>query len=217
MSRSDSVPASAVEAFRAGEPVLVHDAADREGEVDLVYPAAAVDPPAVRRMRTDAGGLVCAALGASVCEAFELPFLADEIDHPAADGSRLAYGERSAFSLPVNHRETYTGITDADRAHTITELARAAAAPAETEFAAEFRAPGHVPVLREDEGGLEGRLGHTEFALALARAAGRAPAAVVCEMLAPDGDAARTPASARAYAERNGFVYAEGSELLDAL
>ncbi len=217
MSRTDSLHASAVAAFRAGDPVLVHDAADREGEVDLIYPAEAVSPADVRRMRRDGGGLICAALGSEACDAFDLPFLADEIDHPAADGAELGYDERASFSLPVNHRDTYTGITDADRARTITELGRAAAAPADTEFAAEFRAPGHVHVLREAEGGLAERLGHTEFAVALARAADRAPAAVVCEMLDPEGDGARTPESARAYAEREGLVYVEGAELLEAL
>jgi len=216
MSKTDSHSASAVAAFSDGTPVLVHDAADREGEVDLVYPATAVEPADVRRMRTDAGGLVCVALGADVCDAFDLPLLGDALDHPAADSGHLGYDERSSFSLPVNHRDTYTGITDADRARTITELGRAADAFEQVEFAAEFRAPGHVPVLREAEGGLDDRRGHTEFAVALARAAGRSPAAVVCEMLSDD-DGACSPDEARAYAERHGFVYAEGEDLLEEL
>ncbi|WP_336036063.1 3,4-dihydroxy-2-butanone-4-phosphate synthase [Halobacterium yunchengense] len=218
MSRSSSAARAdaAVEAFRDGDPVLVHDAADREGEVDLVYPAGAVTPDAVARMRNDAGGLVCAALGADVADAFDLPFLGDVIDHPVADHGHLGYDDRSSFSLPVNHRETYTGITDDDRSRTITELARAAEQPEITDFAAEFRAPGHVHLLRAAPT-LADRQGHTELAVALAVAAGLPPAAVVCEMLDGETGGALSVQDAKAYAERHGFVYVEGSDLLDAL
>ena len=61
----------AIEAFRAGEPVCIHDFADREGETDLVYPARAVTPTAVSRMRNDAGGLICVAVSHRVAAAFE--------------------------------------------------------------------------------------------------------------------------------------------------
>lgn len=206
----------AINALAADEPVLIHDAADREGETDLVYPADAVTPDALARMRNDAGGLVCVALSDSVARAFDLPFAREAIDHPAADGGTLSYGDRSSFSLTVNHRDTYTGITDDDRAKTITALGRAAAAPDETDFADEFRAPGHVHLLRGASGGVVDRRGHTELALALADVADRSPAVVVCEML-DDAGGALSPAGAQAYAERNGLVYVEGRDLLDAL
>ncbi|MCG1004211.1 MULTISPECIES: 3,4-dihydroxy-2-butanone-4-phosphate synthase [Halobacterium] len=206
---------AAVAAFRAGEPVLVHDAADREGEVDLVYPAAAVTPADVARLRNDAGGLICVAVDDAAADAFDLPFLGDVIDHPAADHGHLGYDDRSSFSLPVNQRDTYTGITDDDRALTITELADAAADPASVDFAAEFRAPGHVHVLRSAPS-LSHRKGHTELAVALAEEAGVAPAAVVCEMLDDETGEALSVADAKAYADREGLVYVEGSDLLAA-
>jgi len=214
-SSSASRVERAVAAFRAGDPVLVHDAADREGEVDLVYPAEAVTPAAVARLRNDAGGLICVAVGDAAADAFDLPFLADVIDHPAADHGHLGYDDRSSFSLPVNHRDTFTGITDEDRALTITELARAAADPDDVDFAAEFRAPGHVHVLRAAPS-LSDREGHTELAVALAAEAGVAPAAVVCEMLDADTGEALSVADAKAYADREGLVYVEGSDLLSA-
>jgi len=214
-SSSASRVERAVDAFRAGEPVLVHDAADREGEVDLVYPAEAVTPAAVAHLRNDAGGLICVAVGDAAADAFDLPFLADVIDHPAADHGHLGYDDRSSFSLPVNHRDTFTGITDEDRALTITELARAAADPDDVDFAAEFRAPGHVHVLRAAPS-LSDREGHTELAVALAAEAGVAPAAVVCEMLDADTGEALSVADAKAYADREGLVYVEGSDLLSA-
>ena len=218
MSKSSSASRveRAVAAFRAGDPVLVHDAADREGEVDLVYPAEAVTPAAVARLRNDAGGLICVAVGDAAADAFDLPFLADVIDHPAADHGHLGYDDRSSFSLPVNHRDTFTGITDEDRALTITELARAAADPDDVDFAAEFRAPGHVHVLRAAPS-LSDREGHTELAVALAAEAGVAPAAVVCEMLDADTGEALSVADAKAYADREGLVYVEGSDLLSAV
>jgi 3,4-dihydroxy 2-butanone 4-phosphate synthase len=206
-----------VDAFRAGDPVLVHDFSDREGEVDLVVPPRAVGPADVARLRNDAGGLVCVALGDEVAGAFELPFLADELDHPAAEAAHLGYDERSSFSLPVNHRDTYTGVTDADRATTIAALGDAAADPAGTDFAAEFRVPGHVHVLRAAPGLLAERQGHTELGVALAQAADCPPAAVVCEMLDDRDGEARTVADARDYAERHGYPFVEGSALVAAL
>lgn len=206
----------AIRAMGAGEPVLIHDAAEREGETDLVYPAEAVTPAALSRLRNDAGGLVCVALSERVAAAFDLPFAHDVIDHPAADDDELAYGDRSSFSLTVNHRDTYTGITDEDRAKTITALSRAAAAPDDTDFPAEFHVPGHVHLLRGATHLLDDRRGHTELALALADAADLPPAVVVCEML-DDAGGARSPMDARAYANSHGFVYVEGAQVTDRL
>ncbi|WP_424002464.1 3,4-dihydroxy-2-butanone-4-phosphate synthase [Haloarcula salina] len=211
---ADSV-ADAVAAFARGEPVLVHDAADREGETDLVYPAGAVAPEDVAQMRNDAGGLVCVALSDRVADALGLPFMQEVLDHPTAADHDLAYDERSSFSLTVNHRDTFTGITDEDRSLTIRELAAAATDPDSEAFSEAFRSPGHVHLLRAAPDGLTDREGHTELALELADAADLPEAAVVCEMLDDETGAALPPAAARAYADREGLVYVEGASLLD--
>jgi 3,4-dihydroxy 2-butanone 4-phosphate synthase len=216
MQRTDGVERT-VAAFERGEPVLIHDAADREGETDLVYPADSVTPEAVARMRNDAGGLICVALSDAVCRAFDLPFVQEVIDHPVGADHDLGYDERSSFSLTVNHRETYTGITDEDRSLTVTELARAAADPETVDFATEFRAPGHVHLLRAAPNLVADREGHTELGLVLAEAAGLPPAVVVCEMLDDRTGHALSPEDARAYAERNGFEYVEGSDVVRQL
>jgi len=214
---------AAIDAFADGQPVLIHDFADREGETDIVYPATAVDSDAVARLRNDAGGLICVALSDAVSNAFGLPFLQELVDHPASADHELAYDERSSFSLTVNHRETFTGITDVDRALTISELGTAAAAVTadadydETDFAAAFRTPGHVHLLRAAPELLVDREGHTELGIALAAAAGQPPAVVVCEMLDDETGRARSPADAEAYADRHGLVYVEGEALLSAL
>jgi 3,4-dihydroxy 2-butanone 4-phosphate synthase len=251
---------AAIAAFQRGEPVAIHDAADREGETDLVYPASGVDADAVARMRNDAGGLVCVALPDDVAATYDLPFAEDAIDHALADDHDLAYDDRSSFSLTVNHVDTYTGITDDDRALTITRLADAAASARDGvgddddnvdvgddagnvdidddagnedvgddagnddvgdgsgfDFAEEFRAPGHVHLLRAAPDLLAQREGHTELGVALADAADVAPAVVVCEMLDDDTGGATTPTAARAYADREGIPYVEGSALIDRL
>jgi len=223
VSRSSGAPGvaqsveTAVSAFRRGEPVCIHDADDREGETDIVYPAGAVTPATVARMRNDAGGLVCVALGHGVAEAFDLPFFQEAVDHPAAADHDLPYDDRSSFSLPVNHRDTTTGITDGDRARTIRALADAAAAPGETDFADQFRTPGHVHVLRAAPGLLADRRGHTELGLALAAAADLPPAVVVCEMLDDASGRALSPADAAAYADARDIPYLEGHQVVERL
>lgn len=216
-TRRETAVEDVLGAFDRGEPVLIHDAADREGETDLVYPAGTVTPSAVARMRNDAGGLVCVALSDAVCAAFDLPFAQDVIDHPVSTAPDLEYDDRSSFSLTVNHRDTYTGITDADRALTITRLAEAATSPESFDFSQQFHAPGHVHLLRAAPELLSDRQGHTELGVALAAAAGQPPAVVVCEMLDDETGTERSPASARAYARRHGLVYVEGSDLIDRL
>ncbi|WP_254533244.1 3,4-dihydroxy-2-butanone-4-phosphate synthase [Natrinema gelatinilyticum] len=207
----------AIEAFKCGDPVLVFDADDREGETDLIYAAEHVTPPDVAQLRNDAGGLICVALAYEVAEVFNLPYLDDSISHPASNDLDLEYDERSSFSLSINHRDTYTGITDNDRARTITALADAAARPAETDFADEFRAPGHISVLKTAPNVLDERQGHTEFSIAIAREADCAPAAVVCEMLDDGTVDALSPEAARQYAETHGYPYLNGAQIIDRI
>jgi 3,4-dihydroxy 2-butanone 4-phosphate synthase len=214
----------AVDAFRAGEPVCVHDADDREGETDLFYPATAVDADALARLRNDAGGLVCVALAADVADAADLPYYADAVDHPATGGGDTAYGDKPSFSLTVNHRDTYTGVTDEDRALTISELGGFAdgvltdevADPTDA-FTDAFRVPGHVHLLRAAPALLAERRGHTEFAVELAEAANVPPAVVVCEMLDDATGEELSVAGAMEYADRHGIPFLEGEDVVAAL
>lgn len=205
---------AAITAFESGEPILIHDAADREGETDLVISAAAVEPKDVAQLRNDAGGLICVAVTAAVAEEFQLPFLHESLPHAATEHDP-DYDSRSSFSLPVNHRETYTGITDIDRALTITRLADAAEQPHEFDFSGEFRVPGHVPLLRGDAELIDGRRGHTELSLVLADATDSPPATVVCEMLDDDTGEALAPEDAKQYASDHGLVFVEGSAIIE--
>ena len=176
------------------------------------------------------------AIGDEVGECFGLPFLQDLHTsndalerHPVLNHlitNDLRYDARSAFTLSINHRETYTGITDHDRALTTRRFAELATAcladsasidQAMQRLGEEFRTPGHIPVCREAKGGLTVRQGHTELAVGLARLSGTAPVVIGAEMLQPDGDFALPVADARAWAEANGIPFLEGADIVSAL
>jgi 3,4-dihydroxy 2-butanone 4-phosphate synthase len=207
----------ALAAFSAGRPVLIYDADNRESEIDMVCSAGAVTQRTVARLRNDAGGLICVTLSHEVAEALDLPFCHNVIDHPATKNSDLEYDNRPSFSLSVNHRDCYTGITDDDRARTITALADVAVAPDPKAFVDEFRIPGHVQLLKAAPDLLGDRHGHTELGIALAQAADLAPAVVVCEMLNDTTGQALSKADAKTYAARYDIPFVDGTMIIDRL
>jgi 3,4-dihydroxy 2-butanone 4-phosphate synthase len=222
----------AIADLRRGAPVLLYDADGREGETDLVVASQFATPEAIRLLRTDGGGLLCTTVAPEHHAKLGLPFLADLLGEAAARHPVLAEMKahdlrydpsKSSFGLTINHRRTFTGIPDADRALTITELARflagvdgLAPAAARSAFGTQFRAPGHVILLNGSPGGLARRQGHTELSLELARQAGLVPSTTICEMLDPATGRALAKKAAQAYAERNGLVLLTGQDVLDA-
>ena len=220
----------ALDALRQGRFILVYDAEGREEETDLAIASEFVTPEAVRRMRKEAGGWICTTVPPDARERLGLPYLADVLQasasrYPILQGlvpETLPYDRRSAFGITVSHRDTYTGVTDEDRARTIArfaEITREALGRengwAQRAFAAEFRAPGHVALLNPAPGLLRERRGHTELSTALVQMAGLVPSATVCEMLGDDGRALRK-ADAKGYAEARNLVFLEGREILEA-
>jgi 3,4-dihydroxy 2-butanone 4-phosphate synthase len=220
----------AVRALDAGEPVLVFDAPDREGETDLVILSEKATPELVRLLRKDAGGWVCTAISEEIRAKLGLPFYADLL--AAADRTfpilqrvrreQLRYDARSPFGLHVHHRATYTGIPDNDRAtaiRAIGELARDAPRlspeAAQARFADEFSSPGHIPLIYAAPRLLSERKGHTELSVSLARMGHLSESATVCEMLGDSGGA-RGPDAARQYAEAHGFPFLDGQTILTA-
>ncbi|MFL2962476.1 MAG: 3,4-dihydroxy-2-butanone-4-phosphate synthase [Candidatus Poseidoniaceae archaeon] len=223
---------AAVDAFRAGKPVCLFDAENREGETDLLFPGQSAEAATMRQLRFDCGGLLFLAIGHEVGERFSLPFLQDlhmderlMSDYPVLKELQtddLQYDARSAFTLSINHRDTFTGITDRDRALTTRRFAELYSELSEGDNALEmlgkeFRTPGHIPVCRESEGGLSRRQGHTELAVGLARLAGMTPVVIGAEMLQPDGDLALPVDDARVWANERGIPFLTGKELMGAL
>jgi len=223
----------AAKAFANGNPVMVFDSDFRECETDLLWPAAAATPAIMRQLRQDCGGLLFLAIGDDIGEKFGLPWLQDIHTHPALVKQNpilgklitddLRYDTRSAFTLSLNHRDTFTGITDHDRALTTrrfgelaVEMEDSSTIDAMTALGNEFRTPGHIPLCRESPGGLETRQGHTELAVAIARLAGLAPCTIGAEMLQPDGDRALSVKDARAYADKYGIPMLTGEDIMRA-
>jgi len=215
----------AIELLKRGEMVLIYDDDRREGETDIVFHAKSVESKDVRLMRRDGGGLICVALSSDIAERLSIPY-AFEIFERARDvlpeniierPGDVKYDSHSSFSIWVNHRDVFTGITDRDRSLTIREIGRIAEMVRNGEkvsFGDYFRAPGHVPVLRASEGLLKSRRGQTELSVALAEIAGITPAMVICEML--DEDVALPKSEAKKYAEQKGTVFLEGWEIVEA-
>ena len=225
-----------IRAFSQGKPVMVFDSDFREKETDLLWPATAATPAVMRRLRIDCGGLLFLAIGDEIGQMFDLPWLQDLHTHPELVNDNpvlshlitndLQYDTRSAFTLSINHRDTYTGITDRDRSLTTKRFGELSGSLLEKSISGEeaykalgneFRTPGHIPVCRESPGGLKSRQGHTELAVAIARLAGQVPATIGAEMLQPDGDGALSIEDARAYAAKHNIPMITGDDLLNAL
>ena len=232
---ADSVE-DAIRAFSQGKPVMVFDSDFREKETDLLWPATAATPAVMRRLRIDCGGLLFLAIGDEIGQMFDLPWLQDLHTHEKLVNDNpvlshlitndLQYDTRSAFTLSINHRDTYTGITDRDRSLTTKRFGELSGELMEKSVSGEdaykalgneFRTPGHIPVCRESPGGLSSRQGHTELAVAIARLAGQVPATIGAEMLQPDGDGALSVDDARAYASKYKIPMITGEDLLNAL
>ncbi|MFC6088585.1 bifunctional 3,4-dihydroxy-2-butanone-4-phosphate synthase/GTP cyclohydrolase II [Saccharothrix sp. BKS2] len=168
----------AVADIAAGRPVVVVDDEDRENEGDLIFAAEKSTPELLAFMVRYTSGYVCVALTEADCDRLDLP----PMYHTNQDQRGTAY------TVTVDAREgVSTGISAADRAHTMRLLAD----PEST--AKHFTRPGHVVPLRARDGGVLRRAGHTEAAVDLARMAGLAPAGVLCEIVSQkdEGDMAR--------------------------
>jgi 3,4-dihydroxy 2-butanone 4-phosphate synthase len=218
----------AIRDLQAGKFVLIYDADGREEETDLVIASEFVTPGSIKTMRKDAGGLICTTVAPEISDKLGLPFLTSVYQHVENKyhvlrllaPNDIPYDEKSAFSLTINHRTTFTGITDKDRARTISEFAKLIRSissmndvEAQREFGLRFRSPGHVHLLRAASGLLNGRRGHTELATALTIMAGLTPTATICEMLA-DTCRAATRKEVRLYALRNNLKVLEGADII---
>ncbi len=216
----------AISDIRRGRIVLIYDGDGREEETDLVVAAEHATPSHIRTMRKDGGGLICAAVHPDIAVRLGLPFQVDLLRYSQAkypvlgdlEPNDIPYDEKSAFSITINHRRTFTGITDKDRSLTIRELARIGSNALNgydpEEFGRNFRSPGHVVLLKAADGLLAKRRGHTELSTALMELAGVTPIAVICEMLGDDGNSLRR-AEAEAYARTHGLRFLEGREIVE--
>jgi 3,4-dihydroxy 2-butanone 4-phosphate synthase/GTP cyclohydrolase II len=163
---------------RAGRMVVLVDEEDRENEGDLVMAAEFVTPEAINFMAKHGRGLICLTLTEARCRQLDLPLM--------VSNNRSQLGTNFTLSIEAAEGVT-TGISAADRAHTIRTAVARDAKPAD------LVQPGHVFPLMAQRGGVLVRAGHTEAGCDLAHMAGLEPAAVICEILKEDGEMARLP------------------------
>lgn len=167
-----------IDDLRNGKPVIVSDDEDRENEGDLIIPAQMATPENINFMAKEGRGLIC------------LPMESDMINRLGL--SMMGRGDnakhRTAFTVSIESKEgVTTGISAADRAHTIQTAINPQTTPND------IATPGHVFPLLARDGGVLVRAGHTEAAVDLARLAGFSGAGVICEIMNDDGTMARLP------------------------
>src|SRR6202162_1403717 len=164
--------------LRAGRMVILVDEEDRENEGDLVVVADAITPEIVNFMARFGRGLICMAITEQRAQQLDLA--------PMTPLNRSVHGTNFTVSIEAAEGVT-TGISAADRAHTIRVACAPGARPED------IVQPGHVFPLVAQAGGVLARAGHTEACCDLARLAGHSPAAVLCEIMNDDGTMARLP------------------------
>lgn len=216
--------------LKNGKFILIYDDDSREGETDLVISSEFVTPDSIRIMRKDGGGLIFLMISNEIAKKLKLPFLADMYAHidnkyPVLKElvpDDIPYDTKSSFSLYINHRDTFTGITDIDRSLTMKRFADLSKrikklndGMATKMFGKEFRSPGHIPICVATETLLDSRKGHTELVVSMMKMANLTPIGSGCEIMGDNGKAL-SKIKAQQYAEKNGLIFLEGKEIVKA-
>ncbi len=188
----------AIEEIKKGNMVVMIDDEDRENEGDLVYAATFSTPEKVNFMAAEARGLICVALTKEIADRLELSPMVQYNDS----------AHETAFTVSVDARAATTGISAHERDLTIRLLAD----PLST--SKDFVKPGHIFPLVAKEGGVLVRTGHTEGSVDLCKLAGVRPAAVICEIMNPDGTMARRD-SLEEFAKRHNLKIVYISDLVE--
>jgi len=190
----------AIRAFREGRAVVLQDDPDREDEGDLIIAAEMISEEIMAMMIRDCSGIVCLCVEDGLARQLDLPQMVE----------RNTNNHGTAFTVSIEAAEGITtGVSARDRVATIRAAVRPGARPGD------LARPGHVFPLRAHRDGLQARRGHTEGSVELARMAGLRPAAVLCELMNPDGTMMRGPAL-RAFATRHGFPLLTIQDLVEA-
>ncbi|REJ08225.1 GTP cyclohydrolase II [Microbacterium bovistercoris] len=169
----------ALDALRAGKPIIVADDENRENEGDIIISAELATPETMAWMVRWTSGLICAPMPADLADRLNLP--------PMVESNEDA--RSTAYTVSVDAAEgVTTGISAHDRSHTLNVLAD----PGST--AKSIIRPGHILPLRAVDGGVRERGGHTEAGVELMRLAGLQPVAAIAEVVAEDGSMMRLPA-----------------------
>jgi len=168
----------AIQNYQQGQMVIMVDDEDRENEGDVTVAAEKVTHEHVNFMAKHARGLICLSLTEEQVEKLELPLMVNRNLSPYQTGFTVSIEASSGVT---------TGISAADRAHTIQTAIKPSAKPNSVV------SPGHIFPIRARSGGVLVRAGHTEGSVDLARLSGLNPSGVMCEIMNDDGTMARLP------------------------
>lgn len=219
----------AISDLRKGKFILVFDNASRESETDLVIASQFTTPQSIKTMRKDGGGLIFLMISKEIADKLKLPFLSDlylDINNKypvlkALVPNDIPYDTKSSFSLYINHRKTFTGITDIDRSLTMKKFSELSKKienlddeSALSLFGNEFRSPGHVPICIASEKLLDQRKGHTELVISILKMANLIPVGSGCEIMGDNGKALEKE-KAKQYALNHDLVFLEGKEIIE--
>jgi len=172
---------TALDAYRAGRFVIIVDDEDRENEGDLAIAAQHITPDAVNFMAVHGRGLICLAMQGALLDRLKIPMMVPDAQNCSGFGTPFTVSVEAASGVS-------TGISAADRSHTIKTLIDPASTPVDIAM------PGHIFPLRARDGGVLERRGQTEASVDLAALSGLTPAGVICEVMASDGTMMRLPA-----------------------
>jgi len=195
-----------------GKPILLFDSEEREGETDILFYPKNINYKNIEFLRKNAGGLICLALSEEISNIFSIPFISDLLPPNLSKMkiSKTPYGDKPAFSIYVNHRGCFTGITDNDRALTISKMFDVVKNKDKDLFLSSFYSPGHIPLLRASTS--KGRRGHTELSVLLLSKLSLISIAVICEMLDSNGKAL-SKEKARDFAEEHNLIFIDAKDL----
>nr|WP_194241555.1 GTP cyclohydrolase II [Galbitalea soli] len=167
-----------MDALRAGRPVIVADNESRENEGDVILAAESATQEWLAWTIRNTSGFICAPMTNEIADRLELPLMVSDNQDPLG----------TAYTITVDASDRLsTGISAADRAHTLRVLADMGSTPAS------LNRPGHILPLRAADGGVRVRAGHTEAAIDLLKLAGLTPVAAIGEIVAEDGEMMRLP------------------------
>ena len=165
-----------IDDVKKGKMVIIVDDESRENEGDLICAADLVTPEIINFMASKGKGLICLPMSNDLCKKYDLQMM--------TSNNRAA--NKTAFTVSIEAADGITtGISAADRAHTIKTAVDEKSTPSD------IVQPGHVFPLKAMKGGVLSRAGHTEAACDLAKLAGLQPAGVICEIMNEDGTMAR--------------------------
>ncbi|HZK59513.1 MAG TPA: GTP cyclohydrolase II [Cryobacterium sp.] len=192
---------SALDALRLGRPVIVADDEGRENEGDVIISAELATQEWIAWMVRNTSGFICAAMTNDIADKLDLPVMVVNNEDPRGTNYTITVDAADRLS---------TGISAADRSHTLRVLADPTSTPTS------LNRPGHILPLRARDGGVRERDGHTEAAVDLMKLAGLNPVGAISEIVAEDGEMMRLPGLLE-LGEREGVLVITIADLIDYL